>query len=140
MILKPSTTRERNAARTIIALERLVADSTAAPKMRRAATLRLSRLRAATKPAAPVPRPAPDQESLLRGKLLARDAFLALAAQRRALIKRTNRTPAEDLILDTLLAEMPGTVPDGTADAAAWCDFVGAVSRTLAAIKSLPTR
>ena len=38
--------------RTQAALRKLIADTTTAPAMRRAATLRLSRLRAATTPAA----------------------------------------------------------------------------------------
>lgn len=120
-------------ARSIAMLERYVADSTKPETFRRAASLRLARMKTAT-------RPAPDHESLLRGKLLARDTFLTLHAQRRALVRKPCRTAAEDRILGTLLTTMPDTMPDGAADNGAWCNFVGAVSRTLGAIKSLPTR
>ena len=134
MRLKPSTPRERNAARTIIALERLVADSTAAPKMRRAATLRLGRLRAASRPATTTRTTAPAAPTE-QAKFEAVQSFHALSRQRTAL-HRKRRTTGEQEAYTAMAALMPAAMPqDG--DPKAWTDFVAQIDGLLSEIKSI---
>lgn len=129
--MKPND-RARIRARTIAALQGLIGDSTKPATMRRAATLRLARLTNATKPA-------PDAAGLLRGKQLALDTFLVLAAQRGALLRRFAKLqPAEREVLNTLLESMPESAPRAGDSAADWCDFVHSVTECLAAVKTLP--
>lgn len=134
---KLSTHRERMTARTVAALQRLVADSTAAPKMRRAATLRLSRLRAATRPtvitrtSAPVP--APTEQA----KFEAYQSFIALSQQRSALMRK-RRTPAEQEIFQSMIALMPSAAPQGN-DPKAWNNFVAQIDGLLSEIKNIRT-
>jgi hypothetical protein len=136
MRLKPSTTRERNAARTIIALERLVADSTAAPKMRRAATLRLGRLRAASRPAITTrttpTAPAPSEEA----KFEAAQSFNALARQRTALFRNRHRTRGEQEAFNAMVFLMPATMPPDN-DPTAWRNFVAVIDGLLSEIKNI---
>lgn len=119
--------------RTIACLERIIADSAKPDKIRRAAVLRLSRMKSATNPA-------PDLQSLTRGVALARETFLTMHAQRTALLRKTRRTPAENIILNTMLEEMPDSLPAPNADNRAWCGFVEQVTNALQAIKDLPTK
>jgi hypothetical protein len=136
MRLKPSTNRERNAARTIIALERLVADSTTAPKMRRAATLRLGRLRAANRPAittrAKPAAPAPSEEA----KFEAAQSFAALARQRTALFRNRRRTQGEQEAFNAMVCLMPATMPPDN-DPKAWTNFVAQIGGLLSEIKTI---
>lgn len=137
----PATTRERNTARTILSLERLVADSTKPEVMRRACALRLSRLRAAmtaptkrtatttrTIPAAPA---APSEQA----KFEAVQSFLALTAQRKAL-HRKRRSAGEREIFAALTLLMPAAVPQDN-DPKAWRNFVAQIDGLLTEIKSI---
>lgn len=137
MILKPSTTRERNAARTIIALERLVADSTKPAVMRRAATLRLGRLRAASRPAITTrttpAAPTPTEQA----KFEAVQSFHALSRQRSAL-HRKRRTPGEREIFQAMIALMPNSAPEDN-DPTAWRNFVAQIDGLLSEIKAVKT-
>jgi hypothetical protein len=134
---KLSTKRERMTARTVAALRRLVADSTAAPQMRRAATLRLSRLRAATSPTITTrttpPVPAPSEAA----KFEAYQSFIALSQQRTALFKK-RRTPAEGEIMRAMVALMPAASPQGN-DPKAWSNFIAQIDGLLSEIKSTRT-
>jgi len=134
MRLKPSTNRERNAARTIIALERLVADSTAAPKMRRAATLRLGRLRAASRPAItarakPTAPAAPSEKAVYE----AVQSFHALSRQRSALFR--HRTAGSFSILNAMTALMPAAVPTSSYPTE-WRNFIAQIDGILEEIKN----
>ena len=117
--------------RTMSCLNKLIANSATPANLRRAAVLRLSRMKAAVNPA-------PDLQSLTRGVALARETFLTMHAQRTALLRKTRRTPAENIILNTMLDKMPDNLPAPNADNRAWCGFVEQVSNTLQAIKDLP--
>jgi hypothetical protein len=119
--------------RTVSCLNKLIANSATPANVRRACTLRLARMKAAINPA-------PDLQSLTRGVALARETFLTMHAQRTALLRKTRRTPAENIILNTMLEEMPDALPAPNADNRAWCAFVGQVGATLKAIKDLPTK
>jgi hypothetical protein len=119
--------------RTIACLNKLIANSAAPANLRRAAVLRLARLKSAISPA-------PDLQSLTRGVALARETFLTMHAQRGALIRKPRRSYAENLILNVMLEEMPDSLPAPNADNRAWCGFVEQVSNTLQAIKDLPTK
>lgn len=129
-----TTTRPRNTARTIAALERLVADSTAAPKMRRAATLRLGRLRAASRPAittrTTAPAPAPSEKAIFE----AVQSFHALSRQRSALFRK-RRSGAEQSIFAALNLLMPAAAPTND-DPKAWSDFIGRIDLLLEEIRS----
>ena len=139
MRLKPSTTRERMNARTIISLERLVADSTKPAVMRRAATLRLGRLRAASAPAKPLtvttrttaPTPAPTEQA----KFEAYQSFIALSQQRRALFNK-RRSPGEREIFQAMIALMPNSAPEDN-DPTAWQNFVAQIDGLLSEIKAV---
>lgn len=119
--------------RTISCLNKLVANSATPANVRRAAVLRLARMKSAINPA-------PDLQSLTRGVALARETFLTMHAQRNALLRKTRRTPAENIILNTMLEEMPDSLPAPNADNRAWCGFVEQVTNALQAIKDLPTK
>ena len=121
-------------ARTIAALEKAVVDFTRPEKIRRACALRLSRLRAATKPAAPAPKPAPVAPTE-DAKFQAYQAFRALCAQRSALIRK-RKTAAELEIFHTMIALMPGGVPNHD-DQNGWRDFIARVDATLSEIKTI---
>ena len=134
-----TTIIDRHRDKTVAALQRLAADSAAAPKMRRAATLRLSRLRAATTaPAKPAltlttrtTAPVPTAKAVFE----AVQGFRALARQRTALLRK-RRTAGEREILATLIALMPATVPQGD-DAKPWSDFIERVSLMLEEIRNI---
>ena len=127
-----TTTRARNRARTIAALQGLAADSAAAPTMRRAATLRLSRLRAATNPAA-ITRAAKPTAPSERAIHEAVTSFLALSRQRTALYR--HRTAGSFSILNTLTALMPAAVPIST-DPTEWRNFIAQIDGILEEIKN----
>jgi hypothetical protein len=119
--------------RTIACLNKVIANSATPANVHRAAVLRLARLKSAISPA-------PDLQSLTRGVALARETFLTMHAQRAALLRKNRRSYAENLILNTMLEEMPDSLPAANADNRAWCGFVEQVSNTLQAIKDLPTK
>jgi hypothetical protein len=121
-------------ARTIAVLEKCVADSTRPAALRRAATLRLSRLRSAataTRTTAPAPEPAPSEQA----KFEAVQSFRALAAQRSALMRK-RRSRGEQEIFAHMIALMPGAVPSAE-DQKGWSDFVARIDATLSEIKSV---
>ena len=119
---------ERNRQLTIAALQKLVADSTGAAHFRRAATLRLARIRSVT-------RPAPTVESLVAGVKLARDTHADLRLQRRALLKKPHLQKGEESALFALL-ELPD-LPPRNASTGDLCAFVGGVSAVLGKLKAL---
>lgn len=123
-------------ARTQTALRKLAADAAAAPAMRRAATLRLSRLRAATapRPVAATARATPPEPT---GKAVyeAVTSFHALARQRAALMRK-RRTAGEREILSALIALMPDSVPQGD-DVKPWSDFIGRVTLMLEEVRNI---
>jgi len=128
-----------NAARS---LEKIIAASATTPSMRRAATLRLSRLRAATKTAPAIkatpattrtkaPAPAPTADAVFE----AVQAFRALSAQRSALMRK-RKTAGEREILHTMIALMPPAIPQGS-DQTTWRNFVGQIDGLLSEIKTI---
>ena len=129
-------------ALTIAALEKAVVDFSRPEKLRRACSLRLSRLRAAARPATstatrtkaapakPAPLPAPTEKARYESV----QSFLALSRHRTAL-HRKRRTPAETEIYFSMTALMPAAVP-ATDDAKAWTDFIARISGILEEIKS----
>ena len=129
-----TTIIDRHRDKTIAALQRLAADSAAAPTMRRAATLRLGRLRAATTALPTTTRATPP---VATGKAIfeAVTSFRALARQRTALLRK-RRTAGEREILATLIALMPATVPQGD-DAKPWSDFIERVDLMLEEIRNI---
>jgi hypothetical protein len=122
--------------KTQTALRKLIADASTAPTMRRAATLRLSRLRAATNPAAitraakPTAPAAPSEKSVYE----AVQSFYALSRQRTALYR--HRTAGSFSILNTLTALMPAAVPTST-DPTEWRNFIAQVDGVLEEIKNV---
>jgi hypothetical protein len=110
--------------------------------MRRAAALRLSRLRAAT--AAPTTRPAvttrtnaPEAAPSEQSKFEAYQSFIVLSRQRSALFNK-RRTPAEREIFKAMLALMPAAQPQGN-DPTAWRNFVAQIDGLLSEIKNAKT-
>ena len=123
-------------AKTQNALRKLIADSTTAPIMRRAATLRLSRLRAATTPAAttrakPTAPAAPSEKAVFE----AVTSFHALSRQRTALFRRRS-TAREQTIFNAMTALMPAAVPTSN-DPQPWIIFVQQIDGLLAEIKNV---
>jgi hypothetical protein len=121
----------------IAQLEAVIAKSTLAPAMQRAATLRLSRLKAATKEG--------DLDNILAGKRQALEAFRALALQRSSLLRRwPSLNAAERTAAEALLLHLPNDTPRKGAslleDNAAWCNFISGITRCLSACKGLPTK
>lgn len=122
--------------RTQAALRKLIADTTTAPTMRRAAVLRLGRLRAATtsvttaraKPAAPA---APSDKAIFE----AVQSFHALSRQRTAL-GRKHRTPALQDAFLAITAQLPAAVPTSN-DPRAWSNFVAQIDGLLSEIKNV---
>ena len=135
MRLKPSTPRERMTARTIISLERLLADSTKPAVMRRACALRLSRLRAASRPATTTRTTAPAPVPSEVAKFEAVQSFHALSRQRTAL-HRKRRSPGEQEIFRAMLALMPAAAPTND-DPKAWTNFVAQIDGLLSEIKNI---
>ena len=122
--------------RTQAALRKLIADTTTAPTMRRAATLRLSRLRAATTPAAttrakPTAPPAPSEKAVFE----AVQSFHALSRQRTALYRRRS-TAREQTIFNAMTALMPAAVPTSS-DPTEWRDFIAQIDGILDEIKNV---
>ena len=131
-----TATRARNRDKTVAALQRLAADSAAAPKMRRAATLRLGRLRAASRPAITTrttpTAPAPSEEA----KFEAAQSFNALARQRTALFRNRHRTRGEQEAFNAMVFLMPATMPPDN-DPTAWRNFVAVIDGLLSEIKNI---
>lgn len=125
MTKNKTTIRER----TIACLEKMLAKSTTKPHVRRAATLRLTRLRAHTAEATP--------ETLAKGKMLARQTYVDLWCQRAALIRKRRRTAEDNAVLDVLLEHLPTREPAAAAENSEWVPFVDAISGTLKELKSL---
>ena len=142
MTIIPATARERMVARTMICLERLIADSTKPETMRRYATLRLGRLRAAqrtakpSRPAAPPPAttratPPPSPQACFE----AVQSFRDLSRQRTALFRK-RRSEGERQILATMTALMPSDIPQGS-DPKAWSDVIDRIDLILSEIKNI---
>jgi hypothetical protein len=133
----------RNHSLTIAALERCVSDSTKPEKLRRSASLRLSRLRAAVKrPAATTRTTAPSNPAALpvpteKARYEALQSFLALCRQRTAL-HRKRRSTGEQGIFNAMVALMPATAPTCD-DPQQWRDFIARVSAILEEIKTAKT-
>ena len=128
----------KNHALTIAALEKCVSDSTRPEKLRRSASLRLSRLRAAVKrPAVTTRTTAPASAPSEDAKFEAVQAFRALSAQRSALIRK-RRSRGEQEAFATLVALMPANIPQGS-DPTAWRNFVGQIDGLLAELKGIHT-
>jgi len=130
----PLTTRDR-----VGQLEKIIARSSVAPHIRRAATLRLATLKRQTT--------AGDVQNLLAGKQVALDTFLVLAAQRSALLRRfTKLNFNERATLNALLEHMPDRAPDLSRHHnqserdhnQAWITFVQGVITCLQVAKALP--
>jgi hypothetical protein len=103
--------------------------------MRRAATLRLGRLRAASRPAItarakPVAPAAPSEKAIFE----AVQSFHALSRQRSALFR--HRTAGSFSILNTLTALMPAAVPTSS-DPTEWRNFIAQVDGLLSEIKTI---
>lgn len=125
MTKNKTTIRER----TIACLENILAKSTLKPDVRRAATLRLTRLRAHTTGAT--------SETLAKGKMLARQTYVDLWCQRAALIRKRRRTAEDNAVLNVLVEHLPTREPAAAAQNSEWVPFVGAVTSTLEELKSL---
>jgi hypothetical protein len=125
---------EQTRQRTIRALQACIADSAKPEKLRRAATLRLSRLRAAAKRPATATRttaPAPTEDA----KFEAVQTFRALAAQRSSLMRK-RRSRGENEAFAAMVALMPAAVPQDS-DPTAWRNFVGQIDGLLSEIKTI---
>lgn len=126
----------------ITALERLISDSAQPEKVKRACSLRLSRLRRAATTtqrmgAAPMARSVtPPTAPSAKQCVEAGEAFLALSRQRSAL-HRKRRTPAEQEVFGVMVALMPPAIPT-SADPNEWRDFVAKVEAVLSEIKTTP--
>ena len=121
---------------TQAALRKLIADTTTAPAMRRAATLRLSRLRAATTPAAttmakPTAPTAPSEKAVFE----AVQSFHALSRQRTALYRRRS-TAREQTIFNAMTALMPAAVPTSS-EPTEWRNFIAQIDGILEEIKNV---
>jgi len=124
---------------TIQRLEQLVSDSTKPATMRRAATLRLARLRAASATAKPLTittrtkaAPAPTEEA----KFEAAQSFHALSRQRSALFRNRRRTRGEQNAFNAMVCLMPRAMPQDD-DPKAWTNFVAEIAGLLCEIKSI---
>jgi len=124
--------------KNIAIFERILADATAPEKIKRNATLRLSRLRAAAKrpttsTGAAAPAPAPTDDQIFQ----AVQAYRSLASQRSTLLRK-RKTASEREILHTMIALMPPAVPPGN-DVTEWRNFVAQIDGILSEIKSIKT-
>jgi hypothetical protein len=127
---------QRSRQLTIAALQRAVADSARPEKIRRACALRLSRLRAASRPATTTrTKPAASAAPTEQAKFEAVQSFRALSLQRTAL-HRKRRTTGEQEIFKAMLALMPATSPQDS-DPTAWRNFVGLIDGLLSEIKNI---
>jgi hypothetical protein len=124
--------------KTQAALRKLIADTSTAPKMRRAATLRLGRLRAANRPAITTrttsAKPATPPVPTEKARYEALQSFLAVSRHRSAL-HRKRCTPAEYELKAVMACLMPATAPT-TDDPGQWRDFISRISGILEEIKS----
>ena len=122
--------------KTQSALRKLAADASEPAAMRRAATLRLSRLRAAITPAAttrakPTAPAAPSEKAVFE----AVQSFHALSRQRTAIYRRRSTTGSFS-ILNAMTALMPATVPTSS-DPNEWRNFIARVDGILKEIKNV---
>lgn len=117
------------------ALERAIADSATAPKIRRGCVLRLARLRAATRPAITTRTTAPTPAPTEQAKFEAVQSFRALSLQRTAL-HRKRRSEGEQEIFKAMICLMPSAAPQGD-DPQQWRNFIAQVSGLLEEIKSI---
>ena len=122
--------------KTQTALRKLIADASTPAAIRRAATLRLWRLRAATNPAAitkaakPTTPAAPSEKSVYE----AVQSFHALSRQRSALFR--HRTAGSFNILNAMTALMPAAVPTSS-DPTEWRNFIAQIDGILEEIKNV---
>ena len=123
--------------KTQTALRKLIADASTPAAIRRAATLRLSRLRAATTPAAitraakPTAPAAPSEKAVYE----AVQSFHALSRQRTALYRRRSTT-REQTIFNAMTALMPAAVPTSS-DPTEWRNFIAQIDGILEEIKNV---
>ena len=122
--------------KTQSALRKLAADASEPAAMRRAATLRLSRLRAAITPAAttrakPTAPAAPSEKAVFE----AVQSFHALSRQRTALYRRRS-TAREQTIFNAMTALMPAAVPTSS-DPTEWRNFIAQIDGILEEIKNV---
>jgi len=85
----------------------------------------------------PTNKPKADSDSIVRGKRMALAAYIGLSEKRSTLFRQTRRTPADTLDINVLLEEMPASAPNGSSTQREWCDFIGAVSKTVAGLNSI---
>ena len=123
---------------TIARLQAAIADASQPAMVRRAAALRLARLRAATTTASKgltittrATPPAPSEVA----KFEAVQGFHALSRHRTALYHK-RRTPIEHHMVLALAALMPASVPTSD-DPQTWNDFIAKIDGTLSEIKSI---
>jgi hypothetical protein len=133
-------------AKNIEILTSVYNDASRPEAVRRSAALRLSRLRAAGRPATGLrlttgtttkttaPKPATPPAPTEKAKFEAVQSFLALSRTRSALFRK-RRTPAENNIFAAMTCLMPGTAPT-TDDPGQWRDFIARISGILEEIKS----
>jgi len=123
--------------KTQTALRKLAADASEPATMRRAATLRLSRLRAATTPAATTRAAKPTAPTTPSEKAVfeAVQSFHALSRQRTALYRR-RPTAGSFSILNTMTALMPAAVPTSS-DPTEWRNFIAQIDGILEEIKNV---
>jgi hypothetical protein len=124
-------------AKTQNALRKLAADASEPAPMRRAAALRLSRLRAAATPAATTRAARPTAPTAPSTKAIheAVTSFHALSRQRTAL-SRKHRTPAMQDAFLAISALLPAAVPTSN-DPQPWINFVQQIDGLLAEIKNV---
>jgi len=139
-------------AKNIEILTSVYNDASRPEAVRRSAALRLSRLRAAGRPAtglrlttgtttttrtkpAPAAKPATPPVPTERARFEAVQSFLALSRHRTAL-HRKRCNAAEYEIKATMVALMPAAVPT-TDDATAWRNFIAQIDGLLSEIKNI---
>ena len=137
-------------AKNIVILTSVYNDASRPEAVRRSAALRLSRLRAAGRPATglrltpgtttrtkpgPAAKPATPTVPTEKARFEALQSFMALSRHRTAL-HRKRCNAAEYKIKATMVALMPAAVPT-TDDAKAWSDFIAQVSCLLEEIKNI---
>ena len=137
-----------NEKRIAASLRRIIATASTPEKVRRACTLRQSRLRSATtgsrtastrptttaRTTAPIRSAAPATPTEA-AKFEAFQAFMTLSAQRSALFRK-RRTGPEQCIFVTMAALMPDMTPT-TDDPAAWRNFIDRIDLILSEIKNI---
>ncbi len=84
-------------------------------------------------------KPKADSESIVRGKRMALAAYIDLSVKRSNLFRQPRPTPTDRLAMNVLVQEMPACAPNASSTQREWCDFIGGISKTVAALNSLQT-